>query len=69
MVGHQHPAPHRHAMGRAVMPQEIAVSRVVAAIKKRLLPTVPSLGHMVGNARKYEASKAGQDSNALMPAE
>ncbi len=59
MIGHQHPAPHPHAVHGAMMGQKIAIGRVIGVRKESLLPPVAALGHMVRDAGNHEASKAG----------
>lgn len=59
MVGHQHPAPHRHPMRSAMKAKEIAICGIVVCTEERLLPPVAALGDMVGNARENKAGEAG----------
>lgn len=59
MVGHQHPAAHRHAVRSAMDFQQRAIGGVIRLAKERLLATVAALGDVVRDAGNYIASEPG----------
>jgi len=56
MIGHQHPAPHRHAMRRTVHGQQIAIGDIIIIAEEHLLTTIAPLGHMMRDPRNHKAS-------------
>jgi len=59
MVGHRHPAPHRHPVRGAVPGEHTEMERMVGVLKICPLAPVAALGDMVRDAGKDRVGKAG----------
>lgn len=58
-AGHQAIAPNLSPGALCRLRQQIAIKRIVCVLKKRLLPAVAALGHVIRNARNDKAGKTG----------
>ena len=59
MIGHQAPRPHLHAGRAAVLPEQIAVERVIGVAEERARAAVAALGDVVRVTGNDDAGEAG----------
>ena len=59
MVGHQHPCPDLNVVCGTMRTEQIELELVIVTAKKTLLPPIPALSDVMGNARKNETREAG----------
>lgn len=61
MVGHQHPAPHRHSTCRTMDGEQIAIGWIVTIVEEGQLPPIAALGDVMRDAGKDKAGETGHD--------
>jgi hypothetical protein len=59
MVGHQAPGPDLHVPPHGLPGQQIAIDVLVAVLEEDRLPTLATLGNMVGRMADNAAAQAG----------
>jgi hypothetical protein len=59
MIGHQAVGPDLYMRTPRGIREQVEIEFIVAILKKRPLPPVPALGHMMRNAGQDETGKAG----------